>query len=645
MEKFLVAIATSLTSTLMVAAGRLIRDEAIGDDQERGLADIFKAATSVVLVEAVRQDRNDRDLPDRLETEFGRFYGDRWVAETLVRVALSAEPPPFDKLCRRYNELGNDSTDLPIDFEDAMRLLVKELADRLRKEASRAGSPLTNLVVVSDLGVLRKNSERELERRNEAAPVSAMPPDKRDDRFEEYERGPEDAIHDLLFAGIFLPSGPEGRLTSGGASRAFEQLFLEVFRRELDGHYVNNANLEIMGTPVSMHLLDYRPTPDYVDLHDYESFSEFTGGLTEHALGIIWGTVSEGGGLQTLEVVANPDQFYGGYEALAIFTGVKRLADREDLPARARIVFAAQALAAIWANSLCAVLDGQGMHSEAYMVASDSRRLVERALESLEQSLGDIERATVEEQRRGLLPQIVRQEASSLWRRGAKREALTRLLDALKIWPYAPFSGRGEFREYIESAHAFSLAHRSEEWEQRLAENVKNKPGLRRSRAWQYAERARIGVPSPNLPLFLDWIGEELQRGIDLEEEVEHWFAELAGCYPEDAFVVTPWGEARRLVAVHKYGAGAGSPTAWRLDRAAEKFETAYRMAPDVPYFAARVHGIKFTAAITLASTEDGERRLAEQAEWWEKAKPYYREHAPWALEPEPEDESETPGR
>jgi hypothetical protein len=130
MEKFLVAIATSLTSTLMVAASRLIRDEAIGDDQERGLADIFKAATSVVLVEAVRQDRNDRDLPDRLETEFGRFYGDRWVAETLVRVALSAEPPPFDKLCRRYNELGNDSTDLPIDFEDAMRLLVKELADR-----------------------------------------------------------------------------------------------------------------------------------------------------------------------------------------------------------------------------------------------------------------------------------------------------------------------------------------------------------------------------------------------------------------------------------------------------------------------------------------------------------------------------------
>lgn len=141
--------------------------------------------------------------------------------------------------------------------------------------------------------------------------------------------------------------------------------------------------------------------------------------------------------------------------------------------------------------------------------------------------------------------------------------------------------------------------------------------------------------------LFVGWIARAIGRGVDVEDDAERWFAGLVDAHPDAPFVVAYWGEARRRIAIQKYGAGFGSPTARRMDRAAEKFEEAHRMAPKIPYFAARVQGIRFTAATALARTDEGDRRIAEAMEWWEKAVLYYREHAPWALEPGPLDDPE----
>lgn len=463
--------------------------------------------------------------------------------------------------------------------------------------------------------------------------------------FEEYELGPAGASHDILFAGFFLPSGPEGRLTSGGAARAFEREFLEVFRSALGDHRLHTSGIELEGVDLPVRVLGHRPPPGYAAARDHEGFSEASKRLAERALGVVWGTMREGGGLETLEIVVNPDRFHGGPAALTVLSGVKRLTDRADLPSRTRLAFAAQALAAMWAQSFCAELDRRGMHAESYRIAADSRRLIERALEALERELGPGERASVEEQRRGLVPQVIRQEASSLWQQGERKEALGRLLDALKIWPYAPLSGRAEFREYCEAEYAFSIALRVESFEQYLAENYEEAPALRRNVAWQYAGRALVGLPPVDLALFARWIEEADKRGADVEEDVERWFTHLAETHPGDPFVVAYWGEARRVVAVQKYGAGFGSRTAWRMDGAAEKFEEAHRMDPSVPYFAVRVQAIGFTTATAFANTDEGERRFAEAAEWWEKAKPYYREHAPWMLEPGPSDAPERLGR
>lgn len=648
-DEALLDIAKGLAPSLLTAAARRVRDEALGDEQERALNAVFADATAAALVEVARHDRGDRGLPDRLASEFEKFYRDTWVAETLVDFAISAREPPLDGLRRRYAAVGNDPGAMPMDFGEAIRLLIYEIADRLRKEASRAGSPLTNLVQVRELGIIRAGQEEVVRRLrlrdgDTEAPVEAA--GEREMQNEAYERGPDGAFYDVLFAGFFLPSGPEGRLTGGGASSALGGRFAEILRRELGGHRLSTSGIELAGVDLPVRLLDNRPPAGYAGDHDHESFSGVAKRLAERSLGVVWGTVGEGGGLQTLEVVVNPDRFYGGPLALGGFSGVKRLADREDLPSGVRVAFAAKALAAMWAQSFCAELDRRGMGAESYRVASDSRRLVERALDDLERELGPGVSAAVEGQRRELLPGIVRQEASSLWRGGEEREALGRLADALKIWPYGPLSGPGELREFCESDYAFGLAGKLESFERFVEENYEDaaRPA-RRGLVRQYTQRAMVGLPPVDFELFVGWIEEAIKRGVDVEEDAERWFSELAAAYPEDPFVVAYWGEARRLIALQKYGAGFGSPTSWRMDRAAEKFEEARRMAPDVPYFAARVQAIRFTAATGFAHTDEGERRFEEAASWWEKARPYYREHASWMLEPGPADQPERLGR
>ena len=119
---YVAGIATNLVASLMVAGGRCVRDEALGSEQERALRKVFEEATAAGLVEVARRDRGDQDLPERLAAEFGKFYEDTWVAETLVGFALSAHEPPVDGLKWRYVAVGNDPDTLPMDFEEAMRL-------------------------------------------------------------------------------------------------------------------------------------------------------------------------------------------------------------------------------------------------------------------------------------------------------------------------------------------------------------------------------------------------------------------------------------------------------------------------------------------------------------------------------------------
>jgi hypothetical protein len=213
---YISGIATNLVSSLMVAGGRRVRDEALGDEQERALKKVFEAATAAVLVEVARHNRRDQDLPARLAAEFGKFYGDTWVAETLVDFAISAEEPLVDGLRRRYAAVGNDPDALPMDFGEAMRLMVFEIADRLRKEASRAGSPLTNLVLVRQLGVIRASLLTYESVRRYCAEYSDYLRALLSELAEEAEASMERAVSSVraddgdVYAGGLLPGGASG---------------------------------------------------------------------------------------------------------------------------------------------------------------------------------------------------------------------------------------------------------------------------------------------------------------------------------------------------------------------------------------------------------------------------------------------------
>lgn len=154
MEAVAFGIAINLASTLLVAGGRRVAEEALGDDQEQSLQNAFSGAATAMLVEIARHADLDRNLPGRLEEQFGKFFEDRWVAETLVDVALRSQTPPVDELRRRYEAMGFDPCALPISFERAVRVFAHELTPRLREDA-RAGGPLAGIVAVADIEAMR----------------------------------------------------------------------------------------------------------------------------------------------------------------------------------------------------------------------------------------------------------------------------------------------------------------------------------------------------------------------------------------------------------------------------------------------------------------------------------------------------------
>jgi hypothetical protein len=162
-------IATNLASTLLVAGGRRLGGQALGNEQEQALKNAFAGATAAMLVEMARHADLDSKFLEHLKEQFVGFFEDRWIAETLVDVALDSEEPPVDELRRRYERLGFDPEALPVSFERAMNLFAFELATRLREDAS-SGGPLRGIVTVADIEAMRGMLEELVQARGASGP-------------------------------------------------------------------------------------------------------------------------------------------------------------------------------------------------------------------------------------------------------------------------------------------------------------------------------------------------------------------------------------------------------------------------------------------------------------------------------------------
>ena len=646
LQQYLWGLAAKLSSSLLVAGGRRVRDEALGNDQERALHAVFGDATAAVLVEIARHDREDRSLPDRLGTEFKKFYEDRWVAEMLVDFAISAEQPPLEELEQRYAAVSNDPAALPMDFGEAMRRLIEEIADRLKKEAMRDESPLANLVQVSQNEIIRKGVEelrRGQKRDREAEAGTKDRNEERNELFEDYWRGPEEAENDVLFAGFFVPEGPQGRLSRSGNSRSMENLFFEAFSDSLGSHRLNTSRPQTAaGEELYVRPVDYRPPPGFAETFDYEDFSVLGKGWAQDCLGVVWGTLSEDGKIERFEVAVDPDKYHGGPIVKWSLERLRRLSEREDVPRQAAVRFLGKALAAVWGQGYCDTLNDEGNWRKALGIAGDSEQLIQEAVEELAREADAGAQGAIEQQRRALLPQVLRQQATSLWGSGQHARGMERLREGLQIEPLWPFGSREKFKDFYNYYYAFQISSSMDDLSSFIAERYGEQAPFEEELAPRFAERAYVGLPSANLELLAEWIHEELAAGEDLEDDIEAWFADLASEHPEDPFVLMYWGEARRIVSVGKYGTNLLEPHAPSLERAAEKFEEAYSKAPDLKVAAFRVAGILRApaAAVVIEDEDEGARRFAEVTAWYREALPYLEEYMPWVFDDYPRDQA-----
>lgn len=620
----------------MVAGSERLRVAALGADQEQALEGAFTGATAAMLVEVTRQAELDRELPGQLEEQFGAFFGDRWVAEQLIGNALNSAVPRAERLRRRYEELGFDPGELPMGFERGMELFAHELALRLREDA-RAGGPLAGVVVVADVEAMRGMLEELLrgrdEEERELAESRRESSAAREAAWAAYERGPTGAADDVLFAGFFVPSGPEGRLAQGGNARSTESSFFGVFSSTMSEHRLNSSGLALPVAELPIRALDHRPPEGFAEARDYEGFAKLALRWARGCLGVVWGTLREDGKVERFEVAVDPPRYYGGPLYERGLERIRRVAEREDLPHQAVVRYLAKALAAIWCQGYCDVLNRLERWDEAIPVVADSERLLREALEELEEDAGSGARGSIEAQRKALLPQVIRQEAGSLWYGGHRVRALERLLGALKIDPLGPLGGRERFRERYNNRYASELARKYDQFDAYLAARRGRPFSPAEERAPEYAGRAFEGLPPFDLELFVDWISRAAKGGEDLTDKVEGWFSELFSLHPDNPFVLLYWGDALNVVTTTKHGELMSYPNARLWDPVADKYKKAYALDPRLEAAAVRAQGVLMPTAVPLWNTAEGERRMNEALDLLETGRPFFERYAPWALE------------
>lgn len=636
MEAVALGIAINLASTLMMAGARRLQVAALGDEQEQALKEAFAGATAAMLVEVARNARLDWKLPGRLEERFGEFFGDRWVAETLVGVALDSEAPPVDRLRQRYEKLGFDLGELPISFERAMGLFARELASRLREDA-RSGGPLVDIVVVADVEAMRGMMEELVrdrdEKERELAESQRESLALHEAVWAAYERGPGGTTDDVLFAGFFVPSGSEGRLTHGGNARSMEAVFFDAFSETMSEHRLNSTGLAVPGVQLPIRALDHRPPEGFAEVRDYDGFSGLTGRWANECLGVVWGVLREDGKIERFEVTVDPGRYHGGPLYERGLGRIRRVAERGDLSHQAVVRYLAKALAAVWCQGYCDVLNRQRRWDEAIPLVADSERLLREALEELGEEAGTGAGDIVEAQRKALLPQVMRQEAASLWHGGRKFRALDKLFEALKLDPWGPVGGRERFREYYNNHYAFCLASQYDDFDDFLAARYGDGARSDEDRASAYAGRAFADLPPFDLQLFVDWISRAAQDGGDLTDTVDGWFSRLSALYPDDPFILLYWGDALNVITTTKHGKLMSFPDARLWDPVADKFKKAYTLDPRMEVAAARAQGVILPTAYPLRNTAEGERRINEAFDLLERGRPFFERYAPWALE------------
>jgi tetratricopeptide (TPR) repeat protein len=288
----------------------------------------------------------------------------------------------------------------------------------------------------------------------------------------------------------------------------------------------------------------------------------------------------------------------------------------------------AQVLAAIWGASYGQMLNDLDRHVESLSIAADSRRLIKGALADLCENGGPETVATVESQKKILLPVMLRQEAWSLLLDGQRARALERLFQALKIDLFWPLANTRAFADYYNNAHVHDVAGRTDNFYRWVAEQYDEPPEWVKDveeMAPRYERRALADVPMPNLPLFVGWIEFSFHSGANIEKRVERWFSELEKTYPKNPFVLVYWGDALKVLAGSRERWHA-KPSLAKVDAAIAKYEAAYKLDPSLSVLAVRLYTLYAVTAFPFLGTTEENRPLKKGKYWVAKAQPFHEE-------------------
>ncbi|MBP2326603.1 hypothetical protein JOF56_006988 [Kibdelosporangium banguiense] len=149
-----------LVVTIAGAAGRLagqllgprLAAAAFGPAEERVLRKVLEEALKASLAAQLRgAGEQAAIMVMHLETLLGRFFADPAVAKALVDSALARTEPPLPELLASFDAQGMDSATVGIDLPALLSAMSAAVAEQIRVEAGKAGSPLFNLLVVNHL--------------------------------------------------------------------------------------------------------------------------------------------------------------------------------------------------------------------------------------------------------------------------------------------------------------------------------------------------------------------------------------------------------------------------------------------------------------------------------------------------------------
>src|SRR5215208_582989 len=156
MEPIAISFGINVASAVFVAGAGRLASTVLGEEQKRDLRRAFDKACAAMLGEMARDDPESEELLRHYEGLFREFFGDGWVAETLVGVAVEQEAPPLESLEARFLEMGFDPDTLTMGFDRAMAVFARELLAQLEDDASAGGS-LAAFINREDLKAIRRS--------------------------------------------------------------------------------------------------------------------------------------------------------------------------------------------------------------------------------------------------------------------------------------------------------------------------------------------------------------------------------------------------------------------------------------------------------------------------------------------------------